>query len=79
ITSHANPVDLLYLARSCKALRGILMKRSSIQMWRAAENNVLGLPNCPEDIAAPFYAALAFTKDCTVSTVVAFKPISINL
>ncbi|KAF8602466.1 hypothetical protein BDV93DRAFT_444066, partial [Ceratobasidium sp. AG-I] len=77
ITSYTNPLDLLSLARSCKALRAILMKQSSAQIWRTAENNVPGLPHCPDNMDAPFYTALVFTKNCTVSLVIFHETTSI--
>ncbi|KAF8602465.1 hypothetical protein BDV93DRAFT_411949, partial [Ceratobasidium sp. AG-I] len=65
IASFINPGDLLSVARTCKTLRGTLMKHSATQIWHVAENSVLGLPNCPEDMHPPDYAALIFTKACT--------------
>ncbi|KAF8602456.1 hypothetical protein BDV93DRAFT_444041, partial [Ceratobasidium sp. AG-I] len=61
------PGDLLSLARCCKNIRGKLMDSSAVHIWRSAERNVDRLPHCPEDMCEPQYAALLFTKLCTVS------------
>ena len=54
------------LARNTKALRSILMSRSSISTWKSTIQNV-GLPVCPSDLNEPQYAELAFGKTCNVS------------
>jgi hypothetical protein len=43
------------------------MSRSAIHIWRSAERNVPGLPPCPEELCEPQYAALVFSKYCSVS------------
>ena len=47
IFGHLRPYDILRLARTTKALRGILMRRSAISVWKDARSNVEGLPDCP--------------------------------
>ncbi|KAF8602458.1 hypothetical protein BDV93DRAFT_444017 [Ceratobasidium sp. AG-I] len=66
IASLAQPGDLLSLARCCKGLREMLMTTSAAHIWHSAEGNVEGLPHCPEGMYEPQYAALLFTKLCTV-------------
>ncbi|KAG8699154.1 hypothetical protein FRC08_005479 [Ceratobasidium sp. 394] len=61
-----NPGDLISLARSNKFFRKMLLKRSSAQIWQRAESNVPGLPPCPAGICEPQYAALVFSKYCTL-------------
>ncbi|CAA7265272.1 unnamed protein product [Cyclocybe aegerita] len=64
IFGQLNPIDLLHLARTTKALRGILMSRSSMSVWKEARSNVTGLPDCPDDLSEPQYAELAMGKCC---------------
>ncbi|KAF8229544.1 hypothetical protein L208DRAFT_1401994 [Tricholoma matsutake] len=64
IFGHLQPSDLLRLARSTKTLRGILMSRSAISVWKHAEVNVEGLPPCPRGLTEPEYANLAFDSYC---------------
>lgn len=54
------------LSRASKLLRTTLMTRSAINLWRAAERNVEGLPPCPPDLSHPQYAVLLFFKNCSV-------------
>ncbi|KAG9128583.1 hypothetical protein FRC07_000016 [Ceratobasidium sp. 392] len=61
-----NPGDLLSLARSSKFFRDVLLRRSVVQVWQCAENRVPGLPPCPPDMCEPQYAALLFSKYCTL-------------
>ncbi|KAG8717943.1 hypothetical protein FRC09_013412 [Ceratobasidium sp. 395] len=61
-----DPADLVVLIRSGKYLRNFLLKRSSIQIWSHAERNVPGLPPCPPGMCEPQYAALMFSKHCTL-------------
>ncbi|KAG8784599.1 hypothetical protein FRC12_018510 [Ceratobasidium sp. 428] len=60
------PGDLLSLTRSSKFFRSMLLQRSAVQMWRRAESSVPGLPPCPPDMCEPQYAALMFSKHCTL-------------
>ncbi|KII84075.1 hypothetical protein PLICRDRAFT_367809 [Plicaturopsis crispa FD-325 SS-3] len=65
IFGHLQPLDVLILARSTKALRGILMnRRSAISIWKTALSNCPGLPECPFDLTEPQYINLAFSKHC---------------
>ncbi|KAG9079173.1 hypothetical protein FRC06_007902 [Ceratobasidium sp. 370] len=66
IANLLNPGDLIALARSSKFFRELLLQRSAIQMWRRAESNIPGLPPCPPDMCEPQYAALLFSKHCTL-------------
>jgi hypothetical protein len=60
------PLDVLHLARSTKALRAILMRRSAVSVWKAAFLNVPKLPPLPRDMTEPEYANLAFSRHCHV-------------
>ncbi|KAG9095792.1 hypothetical protein FRC06_009421 [Ceratobasidium sp. 370] len=66
ITVHLYPVDLVLLARTTKFFRQMLMSRSFVRIWKSAEANVKGLPPCPKELCEPQYAALVFTKNCSV-------------
>ncbi|KAF8597357.1 hypothetical protein BDV93DRAFT_610437 [Ceratobasidium sp. AG-I] len=66
IASHLKLDDLVSLSRASKLLRGTLMTRSAIGIWRAAERNVEGLPLCPPDLNYPQYAVLLFFKSCSI-------------
>ena len=62
------PLDLLHLARASKTLRGTFMSKSNRHLWRAARRNVPGLPECPEYLPEPRYAAFLFDQYCFVSS-----------
>ncbi|KAI0338143.1 hypothetical protein BDW22DRAFT_1363265 [Trametopsis cervina] len=64
IMTHLHPSDLLHLSRVSKAFRAILMSRSSKRMWAAARANVDGLPEPPNIVSEPKYAALLFDRTC---------------
>ncbi|KAH9952089.1 hypothetical protein B0H21DRAFT_13030 [Amylocystis lapponica] len=64
IFGHLNPIDVLHLARTTKALRDILMRRSALSIWREARAHVDGLPDCPADLSEPQYANLLFDPHC---------------
>ncbi|CDO73568.1 hypothetical protein BN946_scf185014.g38 [Trametes cinnabarina] len=64
IFGHMHPHDLLHLARTTKALRNVLMRRSAITVWRNALGNVEDLPPCPPDLTEPAYANLLFEPHC---------------
>ncbi|QRV92643.1 hypothetical protein RhiJN_20661 [Ceratobasidium sp. AG-Ba] len=66
ISKHLYPIDLILLARANKFFRALLMNRSAIQTWQCALSNVVGLPPCPKDLCEPQYAALVFSKYCSV-------------
>ncbi|KAF8071871.1 hypothetical protein FPV67DRAFT_1483014 [Lyophyllum atratum] len=59
-----HPLDLLHLARTTKALRSILMRRSATSVWKASMYNAYGLPPCPLDLSEPQYVNLAFDEHC---------------
>lgn len=63
---HMEPLDLLHLARTSKALRAILMTRRHANVWKAACANVPGLPPCPDAVPVPLYASLLFCTFCHV-------------
>ncbi|KAG1763866.1 hypothetical protein EDD22DRAFT_885733 [Suillus occidentalis] len=58
------PLDLLHLARTTKALRSVLMHRSSTTVWMAARSNVKGMPASADDMSEPAHASLAFDTHC---------------
>ena len=60
------PLDLLHLARTTRAFRRVLMHKSSIFVWKAARENVSGIPDCPTDLSEPQWANLAFDTHCHV-------------
>ncbi|KAF6764670.1 hypothetical protein DFP72DRAFT_868880 [Ephemerocybe angulata] len=59
-----DPIDLLNLSRTTKALRSILMRRSSADIWREALTNIDDLPPCPPDLNEAQWANLLFGKNC---------------
>ncbi|KAI5123145.1 hypothetical protein M0805_000848 [Coniferiporia weirii] len=68
IAKHLLPLDLLNLARSTRALRGMLMSKSARPIWRAALD-ALGIPKCPSDINEPQLISLMFEESCHVCRV----------
>ncbi|KAG9097615.1 hypothetical protein FS749_005905 [Ceratobasidium sp. UAMH 11750] len=76
IAKYLYPLDLILLARANKFFRQLLMNRSAIQTWRYALNNVPGLPPCPEQLCEPQYAALLFTKYCSMCGKQAPRPMN---
>ncbi|KAF9473290.1 hypothetical protein BDN70DRAFT_817465 [Pholiota conissans] len=67
ILCELDPIDLLNLARTTKALRAVLMSRLSMFIWKSARSHIAGLPECPDDLNEPQYAALMFDTRCSVS------------
>ncbi|KAF9067605.1 hypothetical protein BDP27DRAFT_1422767 [Rhodocollybia butyracea] len=67
IFCYLEPDDLLRLARTTKDLRCILMTKSSASIWRAARENVKGLPIRPDDLNEPQYAHLCYESYCDAS------------
>ncbi|KAF8996653.1 hypothetical protein BDQ17DRAFT_1249595 [Cyathus striatus] len=59
-----HPLDLIHLTRTAKAVRRILYDQSAISVWKQARHTINGLPECPDDISEPYYAALLFEKHC---------------
>ncbi|KDQ62605.1 hypothetical protein JAAARDRAFT_465990 [Jaapia argillacea MUCL 33604] len=66
IFRHLTPKDLLHLARSSNAFRGLLLDRSwATLLWVNARSNVpTGLPACPSHLSEPCYASLIFDSVC---------------
>ncbi|KAG1754398.1 hypothetical protein EDB19DRAFT_1626773 [Suillus lakei] len=60
------PLDLLSLARTSKAFRNLLMRKSNAFIWRDSRSLVPNLPDCPADLSEPQYACLAFDPHCHV-------------
>ncbi|PCH43522.1 hypothetical protein WOLCODRAFT_138394, partial [Wolfiporia cocos MD-104 SS10] len=58
------PKDLLYLTRTSKSLRQLLMTRETISVWKATRANIRELPECPSFLSEPAYANLAFSPHC---------------
>ncbi|KAG8217586.1 hypothetical protein J3R82DRAFT_5737 [Butyriboletus roseoflavus] len=59
-----HPADLLVLARTSKAFRCFLLRRSAAFIWRSARRNVYGLPEPPSDMNEVQYASLVFGLAC---------------
>ncbi|KAG9086320.1 hypothetical protein FRC06_003155, partial [Ceratobasidium sp. 370] len=66
IARHLGPGELVTLTRSNKLFRSILLRRSAAHIWQHAQKNVPGLPPCPSGMCEPQYAALLFSKYCTL-------------
>ncbi|OBZ75564.1 hypothetical protein A0H81_04660 [Grifola frondosa] len=64
IFGYLDLADLLHLARTSKDTRVILMNRSSAYIWKAARQNIEGLPQCPPFLSEPAYANLLFSPHC---------------
>ena len=69
IFSHLPPLCLLYLGRTSKALRQLLMSRNSIGVWRASLEGVNFVPRpefwpTDEEINLPAWCALIFETVC---------------
>ncbi|KAH7330638.1 hypothetical protein B0J17DRAFT_158869 [Rhizoctonia solani] len=66
IMHYLRPVDILKASRTCKLLRGLLMRRSSENIWkRAAENLPYHLPPPPPWLNMPQYVSVVYTRDCS--------------
>lgn len=62
------PLDILRLARTSKALRDVLLRRSARSIWRATFHNLpIQSPPRPEDLTEPRWASLLFDTHCSVS------------
>ncbi|KAG8697172.1 hypothetical protein FRC08_006695, partial [Ceratobasidium sp. 394] len=79
IAKYLYPLDLILLSRANKFFRQLLLSRSAIQTWRHALSNVDGLPPCPEELCEPQYAALMFTKYCSMCGKQAPRPMDPRL
>ncbi|KAF8997057.1 hypothetical protein BDQ17DRAFT_1329561 [Cyathus striatus] len=58
------PLDLVQLTRTSKALRKILSEKSTLFIWRQARSNMDGIPECPDDLSEPAYATFLFETHC---------------
>lgn len=68
IFGHLLPLDVLRLARTSKALRNVVMRRSARSIWRTAFFNLPVLPPPrPDDLTEPGWASLLFDTHCSVS------------
>ncbi|CAE6378256.1 unnamed protein product [Rhizoctonia solani] len=77
ITYYLNPADLISLIQTNKFFRSMLLNRSAILIWQSSLSNVPDLPPCPNGMVEPQYAALIFSKNCTIcgsSVSAAIKP-----
>ncbi|RDB19806.1 hypothetical protein Hypma_012991 [Hypsizygus marmoreus] len=63
IFGHLGPADILYLSRTSKDLRSLLMRKPAEFIWKLAHANV-GLPDCPPDLNEPQFAKLLFDPHC---------------
>ncbi|QRV92642.1 hypothetical protein RhiJN_20660 [Ceratobasidium sp. AG-Ba] len=79
ISKYLYPIDLILLARANKFFRNLLMNRSAIQTWRYALSNVPDLPTCPKGLCEPQYAALMFSKHCSLCGKQALRPMDPEL
>ncbi|KAJ1305348.1 hypothetical protein OPQ81_000363 [Rhizoctonia solani] len=66
IARYVHPLDLIMLSRVNKFFRELFMDKRSAMIWRSARENVPGLPPCPDDVCEPQYAAMIFTKRCSM-------------
>ncbi|KAG8961923.1 hypothetical protein FRC03_004838 [Tulasnella sp. 419] len=67
ICSLLHPLDLLHLAWTTKTLRCVVMSKTSKAAWRIArQSQEPDMPDCPEFLTEPQYAALVFTTICQV-------------
>jgi hypothetical protein len=62
IFSELGPMDLVNLARTNKALRGVFMSRESIWVWLVVRQNAgaTKVPDPPDDMSEPAWALLLF-------------------
>jgi hypothetical protein len=67
IASNMHPRDLLYLSRATKHFRNMFMTKESRLVWRAAFENV-DVPEHPDALSEPLYAALLYDNHCMVRT-----------
>ncbi|QRV93653.1 hypothetical protein RhiJN_21671 [Ceratobasidium sp. AG-Ba] len=74
IASHLTPPDVIALSRSNRYFNKLLLSRSALHIWTAAIRNVPGLPPCPKDLCQPQYAALIYSKYCSMCGAGVVKP-----
>ncbi|CAE6511578.1 unnamed protein product [Rhizoctonia solani] len=68
---HVYPGDLISLIRTNKFFRAMLLNQSAVIVWQRVLSNVPELPPCPTGMMEPQYAALMFSKYCTLCGAVA--------
>jgi hypothetical protein len=81
VAKYLHPRDLLYLARTSKSLRAILMTKNARHIWAVSLGNIKRLPGCFEDMSEPQYAAFLFEQVCSAKVrlrLVSFTGRSIN-
>ena len=81
ILAELGPMDLVNLARTNKALRGVLMSRKSIWVWLIARRNagVTKVPSPPDDMSEPAWALLLFGPAvCSVRSQEFLRVVSIS-
>ncbi|EUC59568.1 hypothetical protein RSOL_320170 [Rhizoctonia solani AG-3 Rhs1AP] len=66
IAYYAHPGDLVSLIRTNKFFRAMLLNKSATSIWQRALSYVPSLPPCPTGMVEPQYAALMFSKNCTL-------------
>ncbi|TFK88784.1 hypothetical protein K466DRAFT_56794 [Polyporus arcularius HHB13444] len=66
IACHLEPLDILQLSRTSKALRRLLLSRTSRHIWITARKRIAprALPDAPAGLSEPLYAALVFQPTC---------------
>ncbi|TFK56368.1 hypothetical protein OE88DRAFT_1729885 [Heliocybe sulcata] len=70
VFQHLQPLDLLHTARTTKALRKILMSRSSKSTWEVSFSGDPDVPPCPPDMSLPAWARLLYDQHCYAIAVV---------
>ncbi len=68
-----HPLDVIHLSRSSRFFRTMLMSKNNALLWKAARQNVPGLPDCPQVLAEPRYAAFLFDQYCFVGSSTVFS------
>jgi hypothetical protein len=62
------PIDVLNLSRASKALRGVLLEKSAVSIWKQSFLNVESAPPPrPDDLTEPQYVNLLWGKHCFVT------------
>ncbi|KAH8806863.1 hypothetical protein DL96DRAFT_1629958 [Flagelloscypha sp. PMI_526] len=67
VFSHCEPPDLLALSRSSKDIRALLLNRAfpgTEALWASAREAIPNIPEKPDEISEPEFAALLFDKHC---------------
>ncbi|KAH6919091.1 hypothetical protein BKA70DRAFT_1249245 [Coprinopsis sp. MPI-PUGE-AT-0042] len=63
---HLQPLDLLHLARTCSALRQVILNKTARRLWIRSFDDLKqkGFPDCPSDLSEPQYANLVLSVYC---------------